>query len=74
MTMHTADSAQAGLVRHGRSHRTGSQVDDAFAVRPRTGDALRGRFADKQTVARTTHVLLAWRRVPYRLQYSELIY
>lgn len=35
-----------------------SQVDDAFTVRPRTGDPLRRDFADQEAVARTADVLL----------------
>lgn len=43
-----------------------SQVDDAFTVRPRTGDPLRRDFADQETVTRTADVLLSNGSVFYR--------
>lgn len=44
----------------------GSQVDDAFTVRPRTGDPLRRDFANQQTVTWTADVLLPNGGVLYR--------
>lgn len=68
MTVDAGDTTQAGLRGHGRCDRARGQVDDPLAVGPRAGDALRRRLADQQTVAWTAHVLLAGRRISYRLQ------
>lgn len=71
MAVHAAHTTQAGLVGYRWGDRRGGEVDDTFAVGPRTGDTLRGRFTDQQTVAGTTHVLFARRGVPYWLKQTR---
>lgn len=65
--MSADDSDADGLLRFGAVpvDVNRSQVNDAFTVRPRTGDLLRRDFADEQTVARTADVFLPHRSVFY---------
>lgn len=39
----------------------GSEVDDSFAVGPRTGNPLGSHFADKEAVTGTSDIFFPWR-------------
>lgn len=64
VTVTAGDAAHARHREEGRRHRARRQIDDPLAVGPRTGNPLGRALADEQTVAGTSDVLLARRRVP----------
>lgn len=64
VTVTAGDAAHARHREQRRRHRARRQIDDALAVGPRTGHPLGRALADEQTVAGTSDVLLARRRIP----------
>jgi hypothetical protein len=68
MTETTRHSAHSRHCRHWRSYGRWRKIYDALAVWPRTSHPLRRTFTNQQTIAGTSHVFLARRRISYRLK------
>lgn len=67
MAMRTSDPAHPRHLRdRNRCGRRGRQVDDPLTVWSGASDPLGAAFADEETVARTSHILSARRRISYR--------